>query len=104
MYVIIWEYEVKPAHESEFARVYSEDGEWARLFRKSAGYIGTELLRDEAKKSRYVTIDRWKSKEAFDDFRSNWIKEYDDLDQKCGEWTEKETALGSFREGEVGPI
>lgn len=98
MYVIIWEYEVKAEREPEFTVVYAKDGEWAQLFRKSAGYIGTELLRDEAKKSRYVTIDRWKSKEAFDDFRSNRIKEYDALDQKCGEWTEKETALGFLSE------
>lgn len=59
MYAIIWEYEVRLEHESDFALVYSEDGEWAQLFGKSSGYIGTELLRDQTKNGRYMTIDRW---------------------------------------------
>lgn len=104
MYVIIWEYQVSEEHESDFARVYSEQGEWSQLFQKSSGYIGTELLRDQTKNGRFVTIDRWQSKEAYDDFRLIWIKEYEGLDQKCSDWTENESALGSFRDSEVGLV
>lgn len=96
MYAILWEYQVRPEHESDFTPVYSERGEWAQLFRKNSGYIGTELFRDQTKKGRYVTIDRWRSKEAYDEFRSNWLEDYEALDQKCGDWTETESALGCF--------
>jgi heme-degrading monooxygenase HmoA len=96
MYFIIWEYRVKAEHESDFTSVYSEHGDWVQLFRKSPGYIGTELLHDQTKKDRYLTIDRWESTEAYDAFRLSSDREYRTLDRKCSNWTEEESALGCF--------
>ena len=47
MYVIIWKYRVKADHVTEFEEIYSATGAWAKLFQKSKGYLGTELLSDE---------------------------------------------------------
>ena len=33
MFVVLWEFEVKPGREERFERVYGADGEWAQLFR-----------------------------------------------------------------------
>lgn len=96
MYLIIWEFQVKADRESEFASAFSEQGDWAQLFRNSLGYIGTELLHDQIHKGRYLTIDRWTSKDAYDTFRLAWDAEYKALDQKCSHWTEQESALGCF--------
>lgn len=63
--------------ESEqFERAYGPDGEWARFFAGGAGYIGTELLRDLAQPSRYVAIDRWESRDAYNTFVAEHRESY----------------------------
>ena len=44
MYVILWRFRPVVGQESEFERAYGPSGEWARLFRRDEGYLGTELL------------------------------------------------------------
>ena len=96
MQVFIWEFRVKTGREAEFEQAYGPNGEWAELFRRGAGYLGTELLRDEADPRRYLTIDRWTSSAAYEAFRSQWADEYVRLDQRCEALTESEAALGSW--------
>ena len=43
----------------EFERHYDASGAWAQLFRKNAGFQGTQLLRDAENSRRYLTVDRW---------------------------------------------
>jgi heme-degrading monooxygenase HmoA len=94
VYLILWEYHVKPEKQAEFEQVYSHIGVWAGLFQKGAGYLGTELLRDEKNPLRYVTIDRWKSKAEYKMFLSQWKQEYEALDSQCEGLTERESLLG----------
>ena len=68
MYLIIWEYRVQENRVNDFERVYNPDGAWAELFKKSRGFLGTELLRDEENLQRCVTIDRWDTKEDYESF------------------------------------
>jgi len=96
MYIIIWEYEVKPASLAEFENIYAPDGAWAKLFKKQAGYIGTELLRDENQPQRYLTIDQWATQEDYEAFRTKWKKEYEALDAQCEGLTERESLLGNW--------
>jgi hypothetical protein len=44
MIAILWRYRVKPEHRGDFERAYGPDGDWANLFRRHPGYLGTELL------------------------------------------------------------
>ncbi len=68
MYEILWEYEIRPGQSEAFESLYGADGEWARLFRQADGYVETLLFRDIASPTRYLTLDRWRSRAAFDAF------------------------------------
>lgn len=96
MHVIIWEYQVRAEHVAEFEKIYSATGAWSKLFQKSKGYLGTELLSDEGPPRRYITIDRWSSSEGYAAFLSEWKDEYAKLDAACAELTERETLLGKW--------
>lgn len=93
MYVIIWEYQVKPEKRTEFEKIYSSNGEWTKLFKKEAGYLGTTFIRDTKDPHRYLTVDRWISKEAYENFLHEREKEYKTLDAACEGLTEQETLL-----------
>jgi heme-degrading monooxygenase HmoA len=82
MYVIVWEFIVRPEKVTEFVDAYKSDGTWARLFAQADGYIGTELLRstDSGQTATFVTIDRWKTAEDFARFLEHFGSEYRRLD------------------------
>ena len=96
MYVIIWEYQVKAERVGEFEKIYSATGEWAKLFRKSMGYLGTELLAHAREAQQYITIDRWSSPQDYESFLSEWKNEYQLLDAQCEGLTERETLIGRW--------
>jgi heme-degrading monooxygenase HmoA len=93
MYLILWEYNVKAENQSEFEETYSPTGAWASLFKKGAGYLGMELLRDEENPLRYLTIDRWASKAEYEAFLSTWEQAYAQMDAQCEGLTERESLL-----------
>lgn len=92
----LWTFEVAPGRTGDFERVYGPDGDWARLFARSAGYLGTELLKDSLRAGRYLTIDRWTSGSAFEAFKQEWKAEYAALDQACEALTVSETPLSTL--------
>src|SRR5262245_35054766 len=96
MYLVVWEFRVTSEQEAAFRLASGPEGEWVRLFRTGAGYLGTELLQDERDKHRYLTVDRWSSRAAHDAFRAGWPEEYRALDQAFAALTEHETQIGSF--------
>ena len=96
MIVHVWEYRVPATSESEFRRNYGPEGTWVRLFRRSPGHIETLLLHDAATPGRYVTIDRWKSAEAYTAFRERFAGEYEAVDRRCEALTTHELSLGTF--------
>lgn len=96
MYIIIWEYRVKPERVAEFEEVYAANGAWAQLFKKEAGYLATELLNDPNEAYRYITIDRWKSSQDYEAFLLQWEAEYAALDTQCEHLTEQESLLGKW--------
>ena len=95
-YVLLWEFEVRPTAAVEFERRYGPDGAWAALFREAPDYIGTALLRDDGQPARYLTIDRWRSRQAYDAFRSANAGRYGALDEECEHLTTSERILGAF--------
>ena len=58
MYIVIWEFHVREDSRDQFEKDYGPKGVWSQFFRRDAGYLGTELLRDLDVKGRYLTIDR----------------------------------------------
>jgi heme-degrading monooxygenase HmoA len=95
-YVIVWEYRVRPGRETDFERVYGSQGDWVQFFRRGAGFVGTELSRDTANPRRYLTLDFWESAEAYRRFREQHLAEYEAIDHRCEEMTERELQLGTF--------
>lgn len=96
MFVVIWEYEVRGGSESDFVLLYGDHGAWVALFREYPDYIGTELLRDAARTRRFVTIDRWASRAAYDAFLVAAKPRYADIDALGDALTSEERCLGRF--------
>lgn len=96
MFVVVWQFEIVEEKVAAFEAAYASDGAWAQLFRSSAEYKGTELLRDAYIPGSYLTIDRWTSEEAFRAFRKDHDSEYEALDRQCDALTAKEKRVGAY--------
>jgi heme-degrading monooxygenase HmoA len=96
MYVILWRFRPLVGRESDFESAYGPSGEWALLFRRGDGYLGTELLRRSDDPREYLTVDRWVSRGAYETFRNRFGNEYQRLDNRLEGLTEEETLLGNF--------
>lgn len=99
MFVVVWRFEIAEEKVAAFETAYGPEGSWAQLFRKSPEYLGTELLRDAYVSGAYLTIDRWKSEDAFRSFRKQHDAAYEELDRACDALTEGETRVGAYRSG-----
>jgi len=97
-YLAVWEFEINPQSRGQFEEIYGPEGAWARLFRQSQDYRGTQLLRDLTRPGRYLTLDCWSSREAFQTFKQAHAGEYETLDQQCENLTEHEVMVGEFEE------
>ena len=97
MLQIVWEFHIQPRKRKQFEAGYSSNGTWARLFRKSPGFVETILLQDRRIRYRYFTIDIWKTLAAFRSFKKKFRKDYESLDKKCQGLTVEERCLGEFR-------
>ena len=95
VYEIFWEYEVRPEQVAAFEGLYGADGEWVRLFRQADGYVETRLFRDTNRPTRYLTVDRWRSRAAFDAFVEATGSAYAALDRRGGELTVRERRLST---------
>jgi len=95
-YVIVWEFRVRQEKVDEFSEKYGPEGNWARFFRGSKGYIRTELVRDVSDYFRFLTLDYWQTEEEFSEFRERNLAEYKRLDGEFEGLTERETRLGAF--------
>lgn len=94
MIALVFSYEV--SEPGEFEAVYGPEGEWARFFRTGRGYVGTELLRDVEHPRRYLVVDRWESRDAYNAFietnREDYLRRVDDTAFHF----EQELRLGTF--------
>ncbi len=95
-FTTLWEFAVVPAKRAEFEAHYGPDGTWAQLFRSARGYLGSELLQDRSDDLRYLTIDRWESRAAWQAFRRDHGAEYERLDREFGVLTTREAPLGEY--------
>lgn len=95
-FLILWSFSPQPGLEREFEAAYGPKGAWADLFRQSADFQGTELLRDSKTPGRYLTLDRWCSKAAFEAFFATHGRDYEVLDKACELLTSREERLGAF--------
>lgn len=95
-YVYIWRYEVANGQRADFERLYGPEGGWVDLFMRSADWISTELLADAARPGVYVTVDRWRSRAAYDAFRASVRQEWAALDRQGERLTISEEEVASL--------
>ncbi len=96
MYAIVWHYQTKHGHAAEFERVYGPQGDWAKFFRRSPSFGGSELLRDAEEPHRYIAIDHWVSVAAYEAFMAEHRAQYDALNVRCAPYYSEEECLGRF--------
>ncbi|MBV9669415.1 MAG: antibiotic biosynthesis monooxygenase [Acidobacteriales bacterium] len=96
MIVIVWRFVAKAERVREFESRYSGEGDWAQLFARAEGYIGTEMWRAVDEANTYLVLDRWDSAEHFSAFKAKFQREYEALDRMCEALTEREEKVGVF--------
>jgi heme-degrading monooxygenase HmoA len=95
-YVIAWQFQVKQDAVEKFLAAYGPEGEWVGLFRKASGFIRTELVRSEYDAHKFITVDVWESRAAYEAFRKQFALEYDALDTILQDLTLHEEKVGGF--------
>jgi heme-degrading monooxygenase HmoA len=101
MLLRVWQFRVRSDKADEFRSVYGPAGAWAELFRRVAGFLGTELLQSTTEPDTYLTLDRWESAEAWAAFLQAHPEDYAALDQQCDSLTREEVEVGIFRNVEA---
>jgi heme-degrading monooxygenase HmoA len=96
MFVRIWRFQARTEKAEQFRAAYGSSGAWAALFRRGAGYLGTECLASTVDPTVYVTVDRWESADAWAAFLREWSDDYAALDRTCEELTLAEEEIGAF--------
>jgi heme-degrading monooxygenase HmoA len=99
VFVRIWRYDVADDQQAEFERVYGPDGDWARLFAASDGFMGTELYVRLGETGRYLTVDRFTSLAAWESFRTEHSTSYAELDLATERLRLTEDELGTGDDG-----
>jgi heme-degrading monooxygenase HmoA len=96
MFVRIWQFRVSSEKVDQFRAVYGPAGDWAQLFQRETGFLGTELLQSATHPNILLTVDRWDSAEAWAAFLRAWGEEYTALDHRCEKLTVAEWEIGTF--------
>jgi heme-degrading monooxygenase HmoA len=96
VFVVVWEFEVRPGREADFEARYGPKGDWVRLFEQGEGYRGTVLMRDRAVPGRYLLTDTWRDGADYRAFKAGFAAEYAALDGACTALTRSERCLGEF--------
>jgi heme-degrading monooxygenase HmoA len=96
MFLVLWEYEVKPGSEKRFEKVYGPAGDWAHLFRTDSHYRETHLLHDPLRPNIYLTLDFWTSRDSYKAFMATHKSEYQEIDSLGENLTLNERRLGAY--------
>ena len=96
MFLVLWEFEVKPGCEERFERVYGPGGDWESLFRRDSNHAGTYLFRDVARPQVYLTGDYWVTQTAYETFLRREEAEYKRIDAAAENLTVAERHVGSY--------
>ena len=101
MFLILWEFEVKPGEEPSFEKAYGPLGPWVQLFQGDSHFRQTQLLKDPSHSRIYFTLDFWDSEHDYNRFRHSKQREYEALDRLTAPFTIRERNLGYFLQ--LGP-
>lgn len=93
MHFIIWNYTVEASNQAAFQQEYGRSGAWFKLFETCDDYLGTDLLKNG---TTFMVIDKWISKEAYEEFMADCKTEYDQINTKSKGLYKDEQRVGEF--------
>jgi heme-degrading monooxygenase HmoA len=93
---ILWQFETTEDGCAAFEETYGPAGPWVRFFTEAEGYLGTELFRRTTRPPCYLTLDRWRTREAYEAFRRERAVEYSALDAACEGLTSRELFVSAW--------
>ncbi|MDH4379119.1 MAG: hypothetical protein QE263_04350 [Vampirovibrionales bacterium] len=97
VHTIVWAFSVAPQHQAEFERAYGSVGDWAQLFIRQTGYLGTRLYRDISSREdgllHYLCEDVWDNQTSHKAFLAEHQDDYLALDARCEAFTVSERRL-----------
>ena len=96
MYVIVWQYKVKPENREKFENIYGPEGLWADFFRTSAYYKGTCLFNSEQFSDVYLLLDFWDTKEAYAHFTTAQADTYQRLSFQFQDVYQEEAKVDTY--------
>lgn len=96
MFYILWQFDVDDARVAPFTKAYGPDGPWEALFRQADGFRQTEVFQRTAAPPRFLTLDCWTSRLAYEAFRRERASDYAALDAACEGLTVGETFLAAW--------
>jgi heme-degrading monooxygenase HmoA len=96
MIAIMWQFEVKQGHETEFEQLYGVEGEWTAMNRHSRSYLGSSFLHDQSRSSRYVVIEYWSEMLVYEQHRAFRSDAVASLEQRSQALVASVEPLGVF--------
>jgi hypothetical protein len=96
MFLVLWEFEVKPGRTQRFQEAYGPDGDWVSLFRSDPNHVGTRLFQDTTRSDVFLTADYWHSRKSYEEFLALRGSEYKALDAATEDLTLSERHIGSL--------
>ena len=94
MYCRAWKYTVT-SNQSEFENAYGRSGVWFKFFEPCEDYLGHELMKSENGKI-YFLMDKWMSKEDYENFIDNNKTDYQALQVETRDLYDEELSLGNY--------
>lgn len=95
---VVWEFHVPADNREAFERAYGSEGPWVDLFEEAEGFLGTWLLRDKEHAGKYLSHDRWVSRDAYEEFKRRFADRYQIMDDEMDGLATRETYIGTFDE------
>lgn len=96
MIAIMWQFDVKDGHETEFEQLHGADGEWTAMNRLSRSYLGSSFLRDQNRSSRYLVIEYWSEMLVYEQHREFRADAVASLEERSRALIESVEPLGVF--------
>ncbi len=97
MFLVVWEFKIKPDCLEKFLRVYGPEGDWAQLFANDCNFQKTVLVQEAGSELVFLTMDFWDHQDAYLSFKQKYAQAYHDLDRECEGLTVHERHVGSFK-------
>lgn len=98
MIYVLWEFQVSVENRAKFETAYKGDGIWGQLFQRDSAYVKTILVRNDERAGSYLTIDVWKNRESYLQFKHRFGADYAKIDKDCEALTDGERLIGIYEE------